>query len=218
MTHRWFQFSLRRLLILPVLAIVLLTQWSIHLRPYWVDKEIALELQAMGSNVTTEVMGPRWIVTVLGDKRCHRVVAVEFVGSSVTDQDLSRLGRLTKLRSVRMKACSQVTEDGLRSLTDLPEFNSFSILGGGLAFSAIRHLPLDQLEVIEWGSQTPAGDEFRLLASCTELRRLGLYQTRLVDPGVVYLADLPRLDELVLRDITLRGEGVRRFQERRRGR
>ena len=103
----------------------------------------------------------------------------------VTDAGLAHLGRLPKLRSLRLQGAAEITDAGAARLKDLV---------------GLRELYLDD------SALTDAG--LAQLKTLKELEELGLHRTKITDTGVAGLGGLARLRKLDLSMTALDGTGL----------
>ena len=95
--------------------------------------------------------------------------------AAITDKTLSRIAPLTKLESLDLRGCIQITDKGLANLKGLKDLKTLRL-------------------------QTPSITDAGLasLAGLTSLETLILRQTDITDTGLVHLRKLRRLKELSL--------------------
>lgn len=72
--RRWFQFSIRGLLLLTLLVAGLLSAWKVYLLPYERQKAAVAELDALGiEHHAKPEGGPRWLGWPVGEEHYVRV-------------------------------------------------------------------------------------------------------------------------------------------------
>ena len=144
--RRWFQFTLRSLLILVTLVAGLLVAWRVYVEPYRRQRETMKLIEELGGSYKTELGGPAWMRDWFGPDNFQNIVLVDVadcddpekylgqivslpcletlvVGSrNFTDEHLSRLERLTTLIGLILDSTT-VTDGGIgamkQSLTNL---------------------------------------------------------------------------------------------------
>ena len=151
--RRWFQFSLRTLLIAVTLAAGLLVAWRVYVEPYRRQRETMALIEELGGSYKTEPGGPEWMLDWFGTDNFQNVVFVALNdcgdpdkylgqieslpslqtlcvgGQKFTDEHLSRLKRLTTLSSLTLTSTS-VSDAGLaylKGLSKLQELKLFYI-------------------------------------------------------------------------------------------
>lgn len=168
--RRWFQFSLRALLLVMVLTGFALTpivyarrQAAQEQRAYALLNELGGACAGMQS-----ARSPAWKL-LLGDDGPGNISCAE-LRAPVTDSQLEQLTALTKLRRLTLSG-SRLTDRGIVHLRRLPE---------------LRHLNLDDAPITAAGLQS--------LASLSSLTWLSLGDTRLPPAAIDRLQQqLPQL-------------------------
>ncbi len=114
--RRWFQFSLRTLLLLTAASAVLLGLWTIYVAPYRAQSRAAAALRELGAELTVEPAdGPAWLRKLVGEEYFVNVTKCELHQQAVTDTDLLHLKGLTKLQNLDL-SWTQVTDAGVAEL------------------------------------------------------------------------------------------------------
>ncbi len=67
--RRWFQFSLRTLVIVVTLVAVLLMTWRVYAEPYRRQREVMMLIEELGGKYTAETDQPAWILMLFGAER-----------------------------------------------------------------------------------------------------------------------------------------------------
>ena len=171
--RRWFQYSLRTLLILTTVVAALFAWWSDRGRQ---QRAAVAAIKVAGGNITYDFEAqnfsaprrwPVWLVNRLGVDYFAHVVMVHFGASGATNNDLKRLGSLVGLRSLDLHETS-VTDAGLEQLS----------------LTALQFLDLRHTKVTDAGLEQ--------LKELRTLQYLSLGGTRVTDVGVAGLqAALP---------------------------
>ncbi len=115
--RRWFQFSLRALLLLTAVSAVLLWLWTIYVAHYRAQGRAAAALRKLGASVSTEPAGPAWIRKLVGEESFVNVTGCALVEEATTDADLEHLKGLTKLEYLWLSG-TQVTDAGVADLQE----------------------------------------------------------------------------------------------------
>jgi hypothetical protein len=237
--RRWYQFSLRTLLVTTTVASVAMA-WLAHERKEVRKREAAIAaITKLGGRIEfdrSQPFRPLWLRPLLGDRSAGEVVTVVLDGDQVTDSGLIHLAGLTKLRRVKLDR-TKVTGAGLvhlaaRTKLEGLSLNKTTIDDGHLAhltgLTELRNLDLDRTYVsaglvyvarlpklsclnLEYSQVT----DFQLarLSGLTELKKLNLAYTSITDAGLVHLTGLTKLEELDLRGTNVTDEGADQLQE-----
>ncbi|MGD0897974.1 MAG: hypothetical protein ABR915_09055 [Thermoguttaceae bacterium] len=213
--HRWYQYSLRTLLLLMLLVSVGMSLVANRMRRAERQREAVAAIKRSGGLVwyehedgrpfpsPTPPPGPLWLRRLLGDDFFRRVVAA-YVAS---DADFKYLGQLDCLTRV----CCRGTlgETGLMHILELrhprdpstpenaevsPEFEILTTL------TKLEDLDLDLTNI---------GDaELERIKAMPRLHRLDLSGTEITDAGLRHLEELPRLQQLYLSMTEIGDAGV----------
>jgi hypothetical protein len=177
--RRWFQFSLRSLLIFTLLCAVGSAWVAQRMERKRQEREAVDAIRGIGGTVEydytgAEPPGPAWLRRLLGDNFFSEVIGVQLPGDyslrlgfdgfgpshGATDADLKCLSKLPNLRSLGLRA-TNITDDGLKELIGLTH--------------------LERLDL----QHTDTGDAgLARLKTLTELQVVDLSNTRVSDAGV----------------------------------
>jgi Leucine-rich repeat (LRR) protein len=209
--RRWFQFSLKGMLVVVTLVAVGLG-WLAYERNKVRKREAAISaIEQVGGIVVVdgEPTRPSWLRPVLGDNSGGGVVEVDFSEVKVTDAGLAHVAVLAELRFLRLNN-AQLTDAGLTHLAGLSKIESLTLSGdhqitnAGLTnligLKELKDLFLRDTQV------TDAGLNF--LAGLTKLEVLGLDNTQLTDAGLVHLRGLTKLSWLRLNGTQVTDAGL----------
>jgi hypothetical protein len=181
---RWYQFSLKWLLVVMTLLGVGPGAYVAY-EQNKARKQIAAAeaIQKLGGHIisgdvfgddegTGRSVGMRWI---LGDNRYERTWCVNFSqNSAVTDADLVHLQPFHQLNVLDL-AGTQVTDAGLLQLSALRELRSLDLTNTRVTDAGLSHV-----------------------AELKEMGRLDIEGTRITDDGLAVLETLPNLETLCL--------------------
>ena len=161
--RRWFQFSLKAVLVVIMLVSVPLA-WLAYERNEVRKREAAIaSLQTLGGIVkfdSTRPFRPNWLRPLLGQKSPGEVVNVYHLKNKFTDADLAQVAGMTELRSLVLEN-TQVTDAGLVHLASLTKLKKLDLDGTQVTDAGVVHL-----------------------GGLTKLERLELSRTRVTDEGV----------------------------------
>jgi hypothetical protein len=210
---RWYQFSLRTLLIVGTLFSVLCSWLAVKLQQHRREREAAAAIERLGGTV-------HWHSPTVG----HRlrtdeydlfdyVNTVDCYGPQVTDACLEHLKVLRQLGWLYLEDTT-TTDAGLETLAGMSQLERLILDGTkvtdkGLAkLRGLRHLQvlgLDRSEVTDVGMEH--------LKELDQLVWLSLENTAVSDAGLETLAGMNhQLQGLDLRGTKVTDEGVRRLQ------
>lgn len=185
--RRWFQFSLRTLLIIVTILAVGPGGWLIYEQNQARrQKESAAQLRKVGAEVYAT---PRWLWTLLEPDSPGTVVGVGLRYRKFSDVDLIPLSSLAELIWLDLND-TPVGDNGLVHLAGLRR---------------LKRLRLDETQVTDAG--------LCHLSGLKELEQLNLYKTQISDAGLANLAVLTNLEELNLQRTQVTDEGVANLQK-----
>jgi hypothetical protein len=225
--RRWFQFSLRTLLI----AFTLCAAWlAWHANRAHRQRAAVNAVIELGGSVSydyqiTEDKGkfmfdpkaipgwPQWAIDALGIDCFQNVVSVSLMNGRATDETLLLLGRVPTIRNIALKG-GNVTNEGVAHLSSLPDLHYLALWqtnvgDGGLdCLAQHRHmkaLVLDETKVTD--------RDLVYLQGSTEMEEwLGLTDTRITDAGLENLTGMKKLRSLNLLRTKATRDGVRKLQ------
>ncbi|MCX7424285.1 MAG: hypothetical protein NTW96_01400 [Planctomycetia bacterium] len=154
--RRWFQYSLRTLLLVVTVAAVLLGIWTGRARR---QKEAVEAIRELGgyvgySSADGDAPGPDWLRKWLGIDYFDSVVCVYVVGDGFTDDDLEQLQSLRGLKSLCLLA-PNITDAGLEHVGHLHDLKILWLGGPGITdagFAHLKHLRMLTRLTIERGA------------------------------------------------------------------
>jgi hypothetical protein len=179
--RRWFQYSLRTLLIFTLIVAVACGWLASKVERKRSERAAVEALRKKGATVTYDYdrvrsrtpYGPAWMRWLLGENYFSEVQWVA-MGGNVDADDLNAVAQFPHLTSLTMMSRG-FTDAGLANLTGLRE---------------LRDLNLSQASLTD--------DGLKDLAGFTQLETLWLYGTKVTDAGLVHLRGLTRLKYLSL--------------------
>ena len=197
---RWYQFSLRSLLIF-------VTLWAIPCSWLGVKMKQAREQKAavewiLGAKGFVKYdyetqgatpPGPAWLRRLLGDDFFAHVSRVDLMGPEITDVALERLLWLPQLEKLDLFA-TQTTDTGLRYVEELSNLRELDLVFARVTDAGLGHLK-----------------------GLSRLRTLDLGYTRVTDAGLEQLKGSTLLTTLYLNDTQVTSAGVKKFLKARPG-
>jgi len=190
--RRWFQYSLRTLLLVMFLTSIGLSWFAVRLQQARRQREGVEEIKKLGGVVCYDYEahqsgkppGPGWLRKLLGDDFFAEVDLVQ-VSNDAAMEHLNGLPRLSAV------VCdTRVTDVGLEQLKGLTQ---------------LRELYLEYLDVTDIGLEH--------LKALTQLQALYLSGTRVTDAGLDHLKALTQLRKLTVEDTRVTDQGVKKLQQ-----
>jgi len=127
------------------------------------------------------------------------VVALDFSGVRLTNEDLSALGGIRSLRNLTLPKTG-LSDSGLEQLSNLTQLSSLGIWGTNVTDEGFKHIgQLTNLSYLSVeGNRRVTSDGLRHLTGLRRLSWLGLSHTGVSDDGIPHVAKLPSLTRLDL--------------------
>ena len=206
--RRWFQFSLRTLLVLVTMG-CLAGGWWINrafqqreavLRFYELtanrpdshgDSLVTMGYRHQGKDQYYKPIIPNWLHwlrDMIGEECFGEVTGVQILDTPATNDDLKHLAVLPGVERIWL-ARTNVTDEGIPRL---------------LVCRKLKFIGLDDLPITDSG--------IAQLTALQDLESLSLSGTKITDAGLAHLARLPRLKELWLRNTAITDEGYQKLQ------
>jgi len=192
--RRWYQFSLKAILVVTTLASIPLGWLANDWNAVRKRKAAIATLQQSGAWLDydqSQPFRPSWLRPRLGQESDGEVwkIRFEIEPDKITDAGLIPVGGLSKLRYLSINQ-TRVTDAGLRHIAGLTE--------------------------LEWPflHDTQVSDDGLIfLADHARLKCLGLHRTQISDAGLLHLARLSRLEYLDIRDTHVTEQGIGKLQK-----
>jgi len=190
--RRWYQYSLRTVLVLVILVSIAASWFAVKTHPARRQRAAVEAIKELGGWVKydyetkEEPPGPPWLRKLLGDDIVSDVVAA---GELKSDAALAHLKTFTQLKELHLLG-PQITDHGLEHLEGLRR--------------------LDLLEFTHT-QVTDAGLEY--LKGLTQLWQLDLSGTKVTDAGLEHLKGLAQLHSLDLMSTQVSDEGVNNLRQ-----
>jgi hypothetical protein len=193
--RRWFQFSLRTLLIFTMICAVACGWLGKKIERKRKELDAAEAILRSGGSVWYDYQmehgnekppGPDWLRGLLGENFFSEVENVQFgsPGTTVSDDAMAKLKELVELKTLYL-ANTKFSEASLVNLE---------------ALTHLQELSLGMTEVTDTGLEH--------LKRLTELKSLYLYQTGVTDSGLASLKGLTKLQNLDLRMTKISDAGL----------
>jgi len=195
--RRWYQFSLRTLL-LVMLVFVVGVGWLSILEWRKAQDQRVLAHLSMGQDMVAEY---EW-------GRVHKLTL-----RNPTRDDLTQLEHLRSLRRLHLTG-SGMTDASIEPLKDLPRLHDLSLGATELTDAGLEHITsLTRLRFLSLSSRKVTDEGLKQLKGTRRLRSLVLHNSQVTDAGLEHLKDLPKLTFLWLDDTQVTDEGVKKLQQ-----
>ena len=215
---RWFQFSLRTLLLFVLVCALGLAWLGGEFRARRNCQRAVAELEKAGVTViyayqydlarTPEPPGPAWLRSVLGDRFFGSVVDVYAEGPQVTDSLLVYLQPLNDLKGLLLTR-SKISDAGLRQLQGLSNLEGLGLSYTSVSDDGMAHLTgLTRLTVLNLDGTRVGDSGLAHLSALPNLERLRLRGTRVTDAGLQHLGNLSSLRDLGLSETQVSDSGL----------
>ena len=205
--RRWFQFSLRTLLIFTVIIAVGAGWLGKRIEQKRKDRETVAAIVKLGGTVAydyqtddlrAEPPGPSWLQEVLGENFFSNVDGVWLRNATDVDAGVAHLKGLTQLRVLNLwkTKASDITLIHLKDVPQLQELNldETNVTDGGL----LNLRGLTQLQGLSLGRTHVSDTGLAFLKGLTQLRLLIIDNTTIGDAGLENLKGLTQLHTLIL--------------------
>ena len=198
--RRWYQFSLRTLLLLVAIVAVGCGWLGRKIEQKRQERAAVQVIRALGAEVyydyqvvgrgqpPREPDGPRWLRDLLGDDFLAHVDAVELPQQGA-GAVLANLKSLTRLRVLNASG-DELTDASLVPLNELTELQELGL----------------------WGADNVTDRGIANLRGLHQLRKLHLCRAHLTDAGLENLDGLNQLEELDLTYTKIAGDGLRHLK------
>lgn len=232
--RRWFQFTLRTLLVMVFGVAILLAWFATRLHQARQQREALATARRAGAvafyeqevrwragryedatqEAPAKARGPGRLRRTLGRDFFDRVVCITFPAHA-SDGMLALLAGLPEMRSVSLAGTS-VTDKGMAELGRLAKLEELSLDGTGITDAGVLRLAgLQDLKSLYLGGTGITDEGAKVIAGLRELRIVCLEETQVSDSGLTLLARLPQLEELHVFKTGVSEEGARVFEAAR---
>ena len=214
--RRWFQFSLRTLLIFTVVCAIGSAWVTRKVERKRKEREAVDAIIKLGGYALYDyqatkagiLCGPDWLRKLLGENFFSEVEIVSFQGTGDTDAGLENVRGLTQLHRLILTD-TNVTDVGLASLKELNQLQTLELWGTNVTDVGLANLKeltlLENLDLSKTGI-TDAG--LANLKGLVKLQRLYLRITNVADAGLVNLRELTQLQTLDLGGTKVSDAGI----------
>ena len=209
--HRWYQFSLRTLLVFVAVGGIGLGWLGVRLQRARKQKEAVEAILMLGGSVSydcefdedgnlvdrVDSTVPAWLLRMLGPDFFYEVTHV-FCWSEFGGDDATHFQGLGSLELLWLEN-SDITDAGLKNLRGLTKLRELNLRCTRVTDEGLEHLAgLTNLEALYLDATQVTDAGLRHLESMKKLRSLGLSETQVTDAGLRDLQGLTTLELLYL--------------------
>ncbi len=202
--RRWFQYSLRTLLVVMLLASIAMSWFAVKLQRARRQREAVKAIENLGGIVKydrpwRQLADPPWLWKLLGVDFFASAVDVLFTSDAViTDADLEHLKGLTRLQGLNLGcmkiANTRVTDAGLEHLKGLTQLKTLNLSDTRITDAGLEHLKgLTQLQVLVLQRTKVTGAGLGHLNGLPQLQTLALNRAQITDAGLEALKGLTQV-------------------------
>jgi hypothetical protein len=215
--RRWFQFSLRTLLIFTMASAIACGWIGKRIEQKRYEREAARAIEGLGGSVrydyrdaTGAPAGPAWLRNLAGDNFFSAVVEVNLLGNpDVTDNDLAQLEELRDLQALDIFD-TKITNGGLIHLERLTKLKRLFLGYTRITDAGLKHLQaLNQLGELSLWKTDVTDSGLKCVEELTTLRELYLHSTRITDAGLASIRGLNHLEWIDLAETKVTETGVK---------
>ncbi len=215
--RRWFQFSLRTLLVFVLIASIGMSWLAVRKERVRRQLEAVKAIQKAGGCVgyeEAETPVSPWLRELLADDFCFlKMHTVNFYGTQTADAGLEHLKWLNNLEHLELSG-TQVTDAGLEHVKGLTNLEWLVLSGTHVTDAGLEHLKaLADLQTLDLSGTHVTDAALEHLKALADLRTLDLSDTQVTGPGLEHLKGLTNLGRLDLSDTQVAGPGLEQLKE-----
>ena len=208
---RWYQYSLRSLLLLMFLVAIASSWLGVKMREAKKQEEAVALVLRLGGKVYYDYQidshgtidpyvdcpGPAWLRKLLGDDFFTNAVNVKLY-KDLTDDNMKPLGGLYQLQKLYIQG-TQITDAGLVHLKNLKRLRVLWLENPKITDVGLEHIKgLKQLRELNLDGTAISDEGLMQLTGLKNLQCLRLCSTKITDAGLEQLKEMKQLNELVL--------------------
>jgi hypothetical protein len=217
--RRWYQFSLRALLIFTLAAGTLSGFIGIRVQARHRQKVAAEAIVKAGGEVfydyqcdaagkeleKSPAQHSSWLRSLVGNELFDSVVAIRVSG----DAEMKYLKDLPDLKSLHFRCGPRLTDAGMSFLRDAPQIERIWMgIHDNVTSAGLAHLEdVTQLKCLEMEYLNITDEDLARIQGLTHLRELSISSSRISDVGLGHLRQLTELEKLRV-DGKFTGAGV----------
>ena len=192
--RRWFQYSVRTLLVLVTVAAVPCSWVAVKTQQARRERAIAPAIERIGGTaVWATPSGPAWLRKLLGDDQFTSVDIVRLQNPGITDADLKCLDGLRRLRQLDLYG-TRITDAGMQHVKGLSQLEGLYLNGTRVTDVGLQSPKgLGHLQVLQVGGTQVTDIGLKHLREMSQLQALDLAGTKVTDAGLENLEGLSQL-------------------------
>ncbi len=218
---RWYQYSLRTLLILVTVFAFVCSWVAVKMGQAKRQKEIVEQLIKSGcgirydfevasfrkNNSNPQPPATAWLRGLLGIDFFSNVEEV-YCENNLTDDDLKKLGEFKHLKVLEIYN-SPITDAGFEHLKQLTQLKTLRLFKTQITDAGLKNLAgMTQLEKIDLREDSISDAGLAHLAGLTKTKTLLLRSGKITDAGIAHLSKMSELEWLTLRDTEFSDAGL----------
>lgn len=195
---RWYQFSLRTLLIVVTLFALACSWFAVKMREAERQKQAKQAILEIGGDVRYDFefdsageetdadgpSGPAWLIQLLGEDFFKNVVAVEIPADHLDKEMLSQLLMMPRLKAVQLQ-CKFTRDSDLTLLNELPQLRKVTFYHAQMMDSELAELKgLKQVEVLEFHNVSISDAGLKHLKGLSNLKEFHYSYTDITAKGI----------------------------------
>jgi hypothetical protein len=214
--RRWYQYSLRTLLIFVTLFAVACSWFAVNMQEAKKQREAVEAIEKKGKFFVSYDQTSNYIIRLLayyfGDDFCYAIDISE--RGAVTDADLQSLKAITHLNKLSLFQNTNITDVGLYHLKGLSKLRSLDLYCcTNITDAGLIHLQgLTHLDELDLNGTKITDDGLKNLISLSNLRTLRLNGTNITGDGFVYFKGLKHIEHLYLWDSKINDDGLKQIK------
>ena len=224
--RRWYQFSLRTLLIVTAVVAIACGWLGSKIDQKRRQRDAVATLAKLGDYAQTAYdferndrrkgpRGPAWLRSLLGENFFSEVVGAQFdliQDAERADAGLACIGEFRKLETLTLFG-TRVSDSSAANLSRLTNLRDLVLGKTGLTDNGAACLrDMTKLERLELQTTNIDDAGLRNLTDMDDLKVLALNGTMVGDPGMEYLANLRQLKELRLQGTKVTDAGLQHLK------
>jgi len=217
-SRRWFQFSLRTLLVVMLLASMALGWVTAKMQQAKRQREAVAALQDFAGGFgydyqrskIREILAPSWLRGLLGDDFFGNVD--DLCVGGVTDREMVHIASFHRLKVLRLVSCD-ITDAGLAQIKGITQLEELDVPSTQITDTGLEHLTgMNQLRRLGIGETQITDAGLKHLKGMSQLQDLYLSGTKVTDAGLENLRGLSQLRSLHLNKTGVTDAGLERLR------